>query len=167
VKRLKVGDVFTVPVGDGRAAIGQIVGVYGKRAYYFAIYAAVFPLEESESRVERALQGRLLFMALSMDAKIYVGDWIVLGSAPVDEAIPLPAYKEAVGWPIRYDVVDYSGKRRRKATKAEAASLPNRTVVAPVRLEIALRADLGLEPWVEELDELRADRVITSAAMFR
>jgi hypothetical protein len=63
-------------------------------------------------------------------------------------------------------VVDHEGVRRRRATEREVESLPFRTVVAPVRLEKALRAWRGLEPWLDAFDELRADRIVTTAQMF-
>ena len=165
-KRPKVGDVFVVPIGDGRAGIGQVVGAYGKDAYYFAIFDSVLPIEEAESRLGEALEAPVLFLALSLDAKIHVGHWLVVGSAPVAESVPLPAYKEAVGVPPRFEVVDYSGNLRRAATEAEAAALPNRKVVAPVRLERALKAALGLEPWLEAFDELRVEGLTTTSDAF-
>jgi hypothetical protein len=41
-----------------------------------------------------------------------------------------------------------------------------RKVVAPARLEKALRAALGLEPWLEWFDELRVDKVVPSSSLF-
>lgn len=58
------------------------------------------------------------------------------------------------------------GARRRAATPIEADALPNRKVVAPVRLEKALRALLGLEPWLDAFDELRVRGQVTTADIF-
>jgi hypothetical protein len=164
--KLNVGDVFTVPTGDGRAGVGQVVGIYGKDAYFLAIFNVALPAEEAAERATDALAAPVLLMALSLDAKIHAGHWTVVARAPVDPATPLPAYKEEVGSPRRVDVVDHSGGRRRVATSTEATLLPNRKIVAPVRLERALRAALGLEPWLDAFDELRADRVVTTAKVF-
>jgi len=60
--------------------------------------------------------------------------------------------------------VDYSGTRRRRATKAEATSLPYRRIVAPVRLERALKASLGLEQWLEAYEELRPHGITSREA---
>jgi hypothetical protein len=165
-RKPKVGDVFIIPTGDDLAGVGQVVGSYGKDALYLAIFDIVLPPDGAAERAGEALTAPVLLLGLSMDAKIYAGHWTIVGHAPVDPAIPLPAYKEAVGAAGAVDVVDYSGDRRRAATAAEAAALPNRKVVAPVRLERALRAALGLEPWLEAFDELKADRLITTAAVF-
>jgi hypothetical protein len=164
--RLAVGDVFVLPVGDGRAGVGQIVGTYGKDAYYFSIFDAVMPLDEAPDRASEALTARLLLLALSMDAKLHAGHWTVAMRASVAANVPLPAYKEDVGFPPRVEVVDYSGTKRRPATPVEAETLPNRKIVAPVRLEKALRASLGLEPWLDIFDELRAEGNVTTAEIF-
>lgn len=83
-----------------------------------------------------------------------------------DTSIRLPAYKEAVGTPDRIVVVDYPGERRGAATPSEAVALPYREVVAPVILEDALRAALGLEPWLDEFDGLRAENVVPADSVF-
>ena len=164
--RLRVGDVFVVPTGDGRAGFGQIVAPYEKGFYFFAIFDLAVPLDEAPSRFTEGLAAPVRFLALSMDAKLYVGHWYVVANAPVDPTIPLPAYKLSVGSPTNLEVVDYSGQRRRRATRAEAASLPYRDIVAPVLLERALRASLGLEPWLEPFDELRVENVVPSSSLF-
>lgn len=170
-RRPEIGHVFIVPTGDGRAGVGQVVATYGQDAahyfYYFAIFDFVVPLEEATDRALDALRAPVLFLALSTDAKLYAGHWTIVGAAPVDTSILLPAYKEAVGTPYQIEVVDYSGDRRRAATPSEAAVLPNRKVVAPVRLERALRATLGLEPWLDAFNELRADNVVPADSVFR
>jgi hypothetical protein len=129
-RKPKVGDVFIIPTGDDLAGVGQVVGSYGKDALYLAIFDIVLPPDGAAERAGEALTAPVLLLGLSMDAKIYAGHWTIVGHAPVDPAIPLPAYKEAVGAAGAVDVVDYSGDRRRAATAAEAAALPNRKVVA-------------------------------------
>ncbi|MBH0108570.1 hypothetical protein I6E81_00130 [Salinibacterium sp. NG22] len=167
VKEIVVGDVFIVPTGDGRAGVGQVVGLYGTSSYYFAIFDAVLPLEVAAERAIEALMSPVLFLALSLDAKIYVGHWTVVTRTAVHAAVRLPAYKIGVGGPQNMHVEDYSGTRRRLATRAEINFLQYRSTVAPVRLEMALRAHLGLAPWHTEFDELKPDWVITTSAFFR
>jgi hypothetical protein len=166
VSRLRIGDVFVVPTGDDRAGVGQVVATYGKDAYFFAIFDVVLPLDEAVDRAVEGLLAPVRFLALSMDAKLHAGHWTIVTQAPVNPRIPLPAYKEAVGVPSQVEVVDYSGTRRRPATSIEAEALPNRKVVAPVRLEKALRASLGLEPWLDIFEELRAEGRVTTADIF-
>ena len=167
VKEIVVGDVFIVPTGDGRAGVGQVVGLYGKSSYYFAIFDAVLPLEVAAERVMEALTSPVLFLALSLDAKIYAGHWTVVTRTAVHAAVRLPAYKVGVGGPENMHVEDYSGTRSRPATRAEINFLQYRSTVAPAILEGALRAYLGLEPWHPEFDELKPDWVITTSAFFK
>jgi hypothetical protein len=163
--KLKTGDVFAVPIDEARVGVGQIVATYGKDAYYFAIFDVVAPNTASIDLDEAPQQG-VVFLALSLDAKLAAGHWSVVGHRPVREGIPLPAFKEAVGGSGRIDVVDYSGERRRPAKAAEAELLPNRNVVAPVRLEKALRARHGLEPWTEAYSDLAPNETATTERLF-
>ena len=162
----KTGDVFSVPIDDLRVGVGQIVATYGKDAYYFAIFDTL-AADEASVDLDEAVSARVVFLALSLDAKLAVGHWSVIGNRPVREGMPLPAYKEAVGEPERVDVVDYSGQRRRPAQGAEAELLLNRKVVAPVRLEKALRAKHGLEPWIEAYSDLAPNENTTTERLFR
>lgn len=164
--KLTTGDVFAVPIDDARVGVGQLVATYGKDAYYFAIFDATAP-DPGSIDLEQALQQRVVFLALSLDAKFAAGHWSIVGRRPVREGMPLPAFKEVVGGAGRVDVVDYSGNRRRPADAAEAELLPNRKVVAPVRLEkAALRAKHGLEPWTEAYSDLAPNESATSDRLF-
>jgi hypothetical protein len=116
----------------------------------------VLPLDEAAERAIECLAAPVPFLALSMDAKLHAGHWTVVAQGPVNPAIPLPAYKEAVDLATHVEVVDFS----------EAASLPHRKVVAPARLERALRATLGLEPWLKPFDELDVENVVPSVSIF-
>src|SRR5689334_9061443 len=111
---------------------GQVVALYGNHELFFAIFDKAYP-RTAEPLLSDVVADRIAFLSLSLDAKLYVGHWVVLGNQPVREDVPLPAFKEAVGTPDRIDVVDYAGKQRRRASSDEAEILPYRTTVAPVR----------------------------------
>jgi hypothetical protein len=155
--RLNVGDVFSIPVDDDRVGYGQIVAPWGESGghFYFAVFDGVYPAESAPD-LDTVLSERLVLLALSLDALLVHRHWKVLAHREVDaSAIPWPAYKEGVSPPGAFDVVDASGRRRRPASNEEAARLPFRTVVAPIRIEKALRALNGTEPWHDVYDELR------------
>ena len=153
-KRLRVGDVFTIPIDDERVGYGQVVHDFGQGHYYFVVFKEAFARDE-EPELDAVLAGRLALLALSLDALLYHDHWQVVGHRGVNpERLPLPAYKEGVS-PGKYEVVDYTGERRRDAAAAEVDELPFRAVVAPIRVEKALRALHGLEDWNEAYDELR------------
>jgi Immunity protein 26 len=163
--RISVGDVFSLPLDDERAGCGQVVAKYESGGYYFAIFAEAYKRSALPPPSE-LIRGDLAFLALSLDAKIHVGDWQVIGTEPVGNDLPLPAYKEVVGTPDQVDVVDYSGARRRRAAPAEVARLAYRKIVAPVRLEKALRALHGVESWESAYDELRPNEATSTASLF-
>lgn len=163
--KLQTGDVFTIPLDENRIGVGQVVATYLDDGYYFAVFDATFPPDTSLD-LDSLVREPIAFLTLSLDALIHAGHWVVVGRAPVTDDLPLPAYKEMVGGPERVDVVDYSGRRRRRASAAEAGTLPNRSIVAPARLEKALRAHCGLEPWQEAFAKLRPSASPTTAKLF-
>ena len=164
-ERPRVGEVFTVPIDEDRAGVGQIVAEYGKGAYYFAIFDTLVSRPEDRLEVSRALTGPIRFLALSLDAKLHAGHWSIVDRQPVRNDLPLPAYKEAVTTHDPFDVVDFSGTRRRRASRDEVERLRNRVIVAPARLERALRASVGLEPWLPAFDDF-SPRGLTSRELF-
>lgn len=75
VRKLEVGDVFIVPTGEGRAGVGQVAAMYGKDAYFFAIFDGAVPLSEAGDLVQVVASNPVRFIALSLDAKIQAGHW--------------------------------------------------------------------------------------------
>jgi hypothetical protein len=161
--QLRVGDLFLVPIDEARVALGQAAALYGQHAYFFAVFELVMHTENVA--VDLALASPVSFMALSFDAKVAAGDWPIIGNRAVDPAWPLPAYKEIVSVLGRVEIVDHSGTRRRPARGTEAEWVPNRTIVAPIRIERAVRARQGLGPWREEYERLRPS-LATTARLF-
>ncbi len=151
--RVRVGDIFTIPVDAEHVAFGQVVAKHGN-ALYFAIFRHLHP--RAEPPPPRAvLEDEIVFLGESLDAKLWWGDWEIVGHSDVDpDSMPLPAYKEGRYPPGTFDVVDYSGKRRRRASAKEVEELPFRTTYAPIRFEKALKALHGLEPWRDDYDKL-------------
>lgn len=163
-----IGLLFLVPTGDGRAAVGQVVGHFEGDTYFFALFDQVVDIGWPRQRTDGsglALNAVMLF-APSYDDRIKSGRWTVIGTAPVAESVALPAYQESVGPEGRVFVVDYSGTRRRIATAAEASRLPYREIFSSGWLEGALRAKLGLDDWVADFDDLLPTTGPTTADLF-
>lgn len=154
-QRVRVGDVVTIPLDRDRVALAQVVGAYKKGTYYFAVFDRTCHPTDTVC-FDAALDSDVCLLALSMDAKIFNGDWPKVGHRDVDlERIPFPAYIEGTPPSGSYDVVDYAGNERRPATDEDIRDLRSRKVIAPVRLEKAARALSGLEPWDNMYDDLR------------
>ena len=163
--RVNVGDVFEITLDDRRKVYGQVVGKYRNDGYYLAVFDRVLDREQSPP-LELVLDAPVSLLALSFNAKLANGQWPIVGRADVADDMPLPAYKEAVGSPDNVQVVDYSATHRRPATADEARALPNRTLVAPIRLEKALRALQELEPWRSDYDALLPNEALTTRRLF-
>jgi hypothetical protein len=76
----------------------------------------------------------------------------------------MPAFKEMTT--RGYEIVDYSGSRRRRARQGEWRRVPNRVLVSPALLEHAIRARHGIELWLPEFDELRPRPDTTGNELF-
>lgn len=151
---LRVGDVFTIPLGQDVIGFGQIVHDCGEGHYYFAMFEGLYSRDDPPS-IDVVLESEVALFALSLDALLYHRHWQVIDNREVQASrLPWPAYKEGTS-PGAFDVVDYTGKHRRPATATETDELPFRTVVAPIRLEKALRALNGLGTWTDAYEELR------------
>lgn len=155
-----------MPLSDGRAGVGQVV-YGGPDVFFFAIFEHVLAAGgHSKEQALEALASPVVFLAESFDSKLHVGDWTVVGQAPVSPAMPFPAYKCTIGRPGNVQVEDFTGTRRRPATSLEATTLPNRSIVSPMVLEVALEAKMGLAPWLSAFDNLMVSGQTTSKDAF-
>jgi hypothetical protein len=165
-RQASVGDVFQIPLPDlKRFAIGQIVAAYGKEVFFLAVFEGDYA-DGAEVDIDRNVNRPVVLLGLSFPAKISSGSWKVLANVKVRADMPLPAYKEFVGTTQNVVVVDYSGLRRRPALPTEIGILPNREVVAPVRLERAFNALIGHAEWNGAWDSLIPKPATTSQLMF-
>jgi hypothetical protein len=157
-----VGDVFLVPLDRERYGIGQLAGDW-KGELYVVIFDKLVSLNASPADVDGA---GLQFAALTLDAKFHHGDWPLVGNRRDNlPHLPQPWFKVGVGGETHIEARDRSVTRR--ATSIEEASLRYRTVVAPVRIESALKALHGLAEWNSRFDELSADYAFQSAQVVR
>jgi hypothetical protein len=163
--KLRVGDVFTIPVDCTRVGVGQVVATYLDSSFYFALFEPLYSPHELPA-LEEAVAQRVAFLAISFDARVAKGPWSIVGHCRVQDDMPLPAFKEMVGGPGRVDVVDFSGTRRRRARGDETRWLSNRKVVSPLVLEEALKARHGVEPWNDTYASLEPNYATTTARLF-
>lgn len=159
-RKPKVGDVFLIPIDETRCGIGQVAGDWQGE-----LYVVVFnQLVSRTADVSEISEGRLLFAALTLDAKFFHGDWTIVGAAPENlAAIPQPVFKVNQGGRTYLESRDRNISRPASSTEAE--QLRFRKVVAPVRIETALKALHGLAPWHERFDELRSDYALSSSRL--
>ena len=155
--RIRVGDVFSLPIDESRVGYGQVVSRWGDSGghYYFLIFGGAHEVSESPD-IDQIVREPPALLALSLDALLVHDHWKVVDHREVvDAAIPWPTYKEGAAPAGAFDVVDHAGQIRRRATTKEIADLPFRKVVAPIRLEKALKSLHGIGPWLDDYGELR------------
>jgi hypothetical protein len=158
-QKAHVGDVFLIPIDESRSGIGQIAGDWKGELYVIVYDVVCVGAEVDPSRVTAE---RPLFAALSLDAKIHNGDWRIIGNVSENlNSIPQPVFKVNQGANVYLESRDRVVSR--PASDSEAANLRLRTVVAPVRLENALKAHNGLGEWNPRYDELRFDYALASS----
>ncbi|MFL4474290.1 Imm26 family immunity protein [Paeniglutamicibacter sp. MACA_103] len=165
ISTLKDGDVFSISLRDGTAAVGQVVSSY-LASHYVVLFDFVAPEDEVGSRISDALQSKTLFGGLTFDALFRPGRWKILENRAVDSKKYLPAYKTGASDLGNCKVEDFKGKRRRAASDIEAENIPFRKTSAPIIFERAMKAHLGLEPWHTAFDGVRLGDVVTSTELF-
>jgi hypothetical protein len=149
--RVSLGDVFTIPVDERRVGYAQAVS--GNRlSFFFAVFTRVDPIG-ARPDIDALVAAVPTFLVETTINKINEGSWVKVGRGPVAADMPFPAF--LIPRQGEVFVGDHFGTRVRLATPSERDQLSNRFSVSPVRLEKALRAELGLDPWQEDFDRLR------------
>lgn len=148
--KVRIGDVFLIPIDGLRWGGGQIAGNW-KGELYIIIFDALYSDEAIDP--ESVVAAKPLLAALSLDAKLHHGDWRIIGNVKANLGrFPQPVFKVNQDGAIFVESRDRSATRL--ASSAESEALRLRTVVAPVRLENALRAHNGIGDWDPKYDDL-------------
>jgi len=130
----------------------------------------VFDFVASDAEVDLdvtdALQAQPLFGGLTFDGLFRPGRWQLFGNSVVDGSKFLPAYKIGASENGNCVIEDFKGERRRVATDVEEAIVPFRTTISPIILERAMKAHLGMEPWLDIFEGVRLGQMVKSAEIF-
>lgn len=148
--RARRGDVVSIPVDDAHYVAAQIVDFYRRQACFVAVFEPLYA-QADEIDLSAATRERLVFIALTFDGRIVSGDWRVLGNVLPAEDLPFPAYQVDDGGIM--SIEDHTGKISRRLESGDP-ELPQRTFVAPMVLERAVRAKHGRESWDSRYDSL-------------
>lgn len=159
--QVNVGDVFLVPLDDENGALGQLVSDY-KGELYVAIFGQKIATQDLDPR--RVIGQEPIFLALTLDAKLFHGDWPIVGNVQENLAdFPQPAFK------VRQSGVAYIESRDRSVSRpaapAEAEILRYRSVSSPAVIEKAVQAHFGIGDWTPHYDEFPADYAYQSARL--
>src|SRR6266571_3133146 len=112
----RIGDVFEIPIDESRVAYGQIVAERMK-SHLMVVFRTACE-RGANPDLATIVNDDIVFMAESFDAKIWNGDWPILGNVKPDlSRITLPLYKVSVDRADNLHVESYDGLRRRPATR--------------------------------------------------
>lgn len=141
----KAGDVFAIPLGDGRFAFGRVIGVAENNNLLIEVFRDV--AESPRHGAAAVASGRLLppIHMLSGNA-LKSWQWTVVGGnegyRPSKEDL---ASEFARSDGITFHAVDWKGKVLRKIDEARAGKLPVADA-GPQRVEMLIKEALGKKP---------------------
>jgi hypothetical protein len=162
---VKPGDLLTIPLGDGRAYVGQVVD-RTTRALYVVVFDHPVGANPTLDELAQAQTAAPLFATLTFDTRIGPEMWTAVGNSPAERDRFLPAFTYGAVETSGFWVTDYHDSRQRPATEDESKSIPRRKIRSPMVLEQALRAHEGLAPWIPAFEELRYRPTPTSRQLF-
>ncbi len=160
--KISIGDVFTIPLSENDFGLGQVVDVLGAELYLIA-FAEVWGVE-TPPNADSVLSLKPHFATLSLDAKLWNGDWEIIGNVTGNlNSIRRPLFKIRQRGVMFVESQD--GTKARPAKSDELEQLRFRGTVSPIRIQKAVQAQNGIIEWNEMFDELRYSYAESSSAL--
>lgn len=151
--RLRVGDLFTIPINAERVAVGQLVDKV-MTAWYVVVFEAT---QQSGAPIntDEVLRSRIRLQAITSHSRIHHGYWKVVGHVGVDATrIKWPEFKTMT--PDTYMVIDIRGEAIREASWLDRLRLKNWTSFSPMIIEDAAKSLFGAGEWDSRWDDILA-----------
>jgi hypothetical protein len=145
--KLNVGDIFTIPLGNGEFGIGQIVCFPNTKDVFIMIVFDYKAKDYDESNIAIAVKSAILFLGYSTDARLYHENWVIIGNS-IDQLdkVAMPFYRLGTP-PDEIYLINYKSERVKAITEVEFDMLGHLTSYAPIRFENALKAHFELKEW--------------------
>lgn len=158
----KVGDVFLIPLDETSSAGGQVIAIRENAELYIAVFGHRVPRNEADPAA--AIAGDPVLLTLTLDAKLFHGEWPVIGnlSAAINRYPDLAFKIEHAG---EMNIESRDKSIRRPATVDELKVLQNRSVGSPMIIEDAIKAHFGIGEWNESYDKRRAEYAEVSSRL--
>lgn len=163
--KVSEGDVFSIPMNDRFAFIGQVLRIRGSR-----IFVVVFdhlvdrPTDIDEAR--NAMRHLPIVTSWTVDARFRPGMWTFVTNATADRRELLPAFTWGLPETGGVRVTSFDETKTRYATAEEAASIPRRITRSPMLIEDSLLMHAGIKRHDPALDEVRYIPVPSPAELF-
>jgi hypothetical protein len=164
--KLKIGDIFTIPITDTRIGIGKIINRPNKDSLLIVVYDVTLD-KNIIPGLKELCDNDILLLGHTLDAKLYHKHWAVIGNYTENiTEIYLPYYKLGTP-PSDIYIVNYKGECLRRATIKEFDALDYQSIVAPIRYEKALKAHFNLLDWDESYDALLYSNTLDSIKLVK
>lgn len=163
-----LGDIFTIPLGNGEFGFGHVVTDYNKRSGGFMMAVYDLKLEDANNLVFAHFgETNLLLLGFTFDAKIYHKDWQIIGNFTENiERIKMPYFR--LGLPSdNAQIVNYKGEILSEIDDSTFEKLRYKSEIAPIRYENALKAHYGIQEWKDDYDKLLYKYAIDSNEVAR
>ena len=139
-KKLKAGDVFSIPLCKGKYGIGVVV--IAQAEMYICVHKEIFSQEEVTSEIETYNLTPFL-IARTSDELFYHGDWKVVGRDDRKISYPMPCY--VVNGPDGMVVKKFDGEYVRQADEDDLGFFGRKFSVSNVTFVEALQVAHGLD----------------------
>lgn len=160
--RPKEGDVFLLPIGDARFALGQLVSMWNAELYA-VIYEPAVTSDASPELVERH---QPFLAVLTLDAKLWNGDWPIVGNHRRNlPSIAQPVFKVMHKGSPMVEARDRSWWR--PARDDEFLRLHFRSVASPAVVEDMVTARFRTGAWLPAYDRYLYGYAVASSAAAR
>lgn len=77
--KLKVGDIFTIPVSEEKTGFGQIVNIPNRNNFIIIVFEKIYTGKEWPD-IGEIMNDRILFLGYTLDAKLYHKHWKIIGN---------------------------------------------------------------------------------------
>lgn len=149
--RVNAGDIFEMPLPDGRRGYGQVI--IGGDVLYVAVFRDIY---DALPDLDELIKNDVLLVGWTLDALIYHDRWKIVGNRqPIAARVPFPSYKVRVSGEAY--VHDFEGGNYRSATAEDWELLDYKKTVAPIRYQRALFAHHGVGDWTKDYEELTVE----------
>lgn len=160
----KIGDVFSIPLGDDRVAIGQIVAKKTTPAPCLILVCRdTFPASKmpSPDELHQCVHSLPIILANSFDVLVDSGDWKKLANIPPLGTLKLPAFRNIIGGlPFGFTVTSFDLSNSRLAVRPREMFAPSYYSISPKWLEDVVKSFFGRGKWNVKHDKLLYKNII-------
>lgn len=153
--KLNIGDIFSIPINENEVGIGQIISEHDSLSGGFII--AIYPFRTNKNDLidsTEVVNSQPLFLGYTFDSLIKVlPKWKIIENYK-DNLIKIKFPYHKILSNGKMVLENHKEEKVALITETIFNKLSNKTELAPIRYENALKAYFGLQEWKDDYDEL-------------